>query len=268
MAGGGEGTGRALLEVEGLSKAYGDVVALKGISFRIGAGEIYGFLGPNGAGKSTTVKIVTGLLAADSGRARVDGRDVASDPIGAKARLGYVPENVAFYESLTPLEFLELLGRLRGLDEGSLRPRAEALLDSLGLSSKLFERLSGLSRGMRQKASLAAALLHDPPVLLLDEAFSGIDAPTVLVLRALLRSLREKGKAILFCSHVLELVEKVCDRVAILSKGEIVAEGETARLVEMRKMSSLEEVFRSLAPDLDPERDAARIVAAMEGRAR
>jgi ABC-2 type transport system ATP-binding protein len=261
------GEGRALLEVTSLAKSYGDVAALKGITFSIRAGEILGFLGPNGAGKSTTVKIVTGLLPADAGRVLVDGHDVATDPLGAKSRLGYVPENVAFYESLTPLEFLELLGRLRGLPEASLRARAEELLDSLGLGRKLGDRLSALSRGMRQKASLAAALLHDPPVLLLDEAFSGIDAPSVLVLRSLLRSLKERGRAILFCSHVLELVEKVCDRVAILSKGEIAAEGEVARLVEMRRMGSLEDVFRSLAPELDPERDAARILAAMTGGA-
>lgn len=257
------GEARALLDVRSLAKSYGDVAALKGISFRIRAGEILGFLGPNGAGKSTTVKIVTGLLPADSGQVLVDGRDVHTDPLGAKARIGYVPENVAFYESLTPLEFLELLGRLRGLPEATLRARSEALLDALGLGSKFGERLSALSRGMRQKASLAAALLHDPPVLLLDEAFSGIDATSVLVFRELLRSLRARGKAILFCSHVLELVEKVCDRVAILSKGEIAAEGETARLMEMKKMGSIEDVFRSLSPDLDPERDAARILAAL-----
>ena len=261
-------TAPPLLDVRSLAKSYGDVAALKGISFRIAPGEILGFLGPNGAGKSTTVKIVTGLLPADSGEVLVDGHDVAKDPLGAKARIGYVPENVAFYESLTPLEFLELLGRLRGLPEETLRARAEALLSSFGLASKLGERLSALSRGMRQKASLAAALLHDPPVLLLDEAFSGIDAPSVLVLRALLRSMRERGKAILFCSHVLELVEKVCDRVAILSKGTIAAEGETARLVEMRRMGSLEDVFRSLSPELDPERDAAQILAAMTGEGR
>src|SRR5262249_47944081 len=157
----------------------------------------------------------------------------ASDPLRAKACIGYVPEAVAFYESLTPIEHLMLVGRLRGLPEPTLRGRAESLLSPLGLEAKLRGRASSLPRRTRQKARLAAALLHDPSLLLLDEAFSGVDAPSVLVLRALLRELRARGRAILFCSHVLELVEKVADRVAILARGRIVAEGETARLAEM-----------------------------------
>jgi ABC-2 type transport system ATP-binding protein len=236
------------IEVSDLRKSYGGLEALKGISFSIRAGEICGYLGPNGAGKSTTVKILTGLLRADAGSARVAGFDPAVDPVEAKRRLGYVPESAALFEALTAYEYLTFVGGLHGIPDRDLRFRIGEFMRLFQLGAEASQRMSGYSKGMKQKVAIAAALLHDPPVVLLDEPLSGLDANAAFVVKEILRSLAREGKAVLFCSHVLEVVERLCDRVVIIDRGEIVADGPMERI---KSTAGLEDFFRRLTSGED-----------------
>jgi ABC-2 type transport system ATP-binding protein len=259
-----------MIVAKGLTKRYGEITALGGISFEARRGEILGYLGPNGAGKSTTISILTGLLAPDSGTASVAGFDVATHPVEAKARTGYVPEIPAVYETLTPEEFLGFVGRIRKLSEATIAERAPRLLDLFEIGDRARFRMGGFSKGMRQKVLLAAALLHDPDVLILDEPLSGLDAPSALLLREILRGLRDAGKTILYSSHVLEVVEKVADRVVILSKGSIVAEGTVAELLRGgggAARRELEDLFRERTEIADPVERARRFLAEFRGGA-
>lgn len=239
---------KPLIQVADVRKRYGDVEALKGISFSIGPGEICGYLGPNGAGKSTTVKILTGLLRPDAGWARVAGYDPALQPVEAKRRLGYVPETAALFEALTAYEYLTFVGGLHGLSDRDLRFRIGKFLQLFQLGAEASQRMSGYSKGMRQKVAIAAALLHDPPVVLLDEPLNGLDANAAFMVKEILRNLAREGKAVLFCSHVLEVVERLCDRVVILDRGQIVADGPMERI---KATAGLEDFFRRLTSNED-----------------
>ena len=238
----------ALIEVSDLRKRYGELEALKGITFSIRAGEICGYLGPNGAGKSTTVRVLTGLLKPDSGSARIVGFDPVTQPVEAKRRFGYVPESAALFEALTAYEYLMFVGGLYGLSDKDLHYRIGKFLQLFGLGAEAAQRMSGYSKGMKQKVAITAALLHDPPVVLLDEPLSGLDANSAFVVKEILRSLAKEGKAILFCSHVLEVVERLCDRVVIIDRGAIAAEGPMDRI---KSRAGLEEFFRRLTTEED-----------------
>lgn len=237
-----------LIQVIDLRKRYGELEALKGISFSIRAGEICGYLGPNGAGKSTTVKILTGLLRPDAGGARVAGFDPATQPVEAKRRLGYVPESAALFEALTAYEYLTFVGGLHGVPERDLRFRIGKFLQLFQMGAEASQRMAGYSKGMKQKVAIAAALLHDPPVVLLDEPLNGLDANAAFVVKEILRSLAREGKAVLFCSHVLEVVERLCDRVVILDRGQIAADGPMERI---KATAGLEDFFRRLTSSED-----------------
>lgn len=252
------------IEVEHLGHRYGDLVALDDVSFHVRPGEVFGYLGPNGAGKSTTVRILLGLMHPSSGTARVAGIDVARDPVAARAAVGYLPELVALYEGLTPNEHLDFVARVRRMDEGVAKRRGIALLEALGLAAWADEPVRSFSKGMRQRVGLALALLHRPPVLVLDEPLSGLDAQAALVLKEVLRGFASRGTAILYCSHVLDVVERVCDRAMILSKGKTVAHGSIAELRATTRGTSLEEVFRSVAADADPTAIANTLLAALD----
>jgi ABC-2 type transport system ATP-binding protein len=252
------------IEVDGLVHRYGDLAALDGVSFAVKAGEVFGYLGPNGAGKSTTVRILLGLLHPTAGSVRVAGIDVLRDPVAARAAIGYLPELVALYEGLTPREHLEFVGRVRRMDDALARRRGLALLEAFGLTAWADEPVRSFSKGMRQRAGLALALLHRPPVLVLDEPLSGLDAQAALVLKEVLRGFAARGTSILYCSHVLDVVERVCDRAMILSKGKAVAHGSIAELRASTRGTSLEEVFRSVAADADPTATANALLAAMD----
>lgn len=253
-----------MLEVRNLVKRYNRIPAVNGVSFSIRPGEIMGYLGPNGAGKSTTVKILTGLIEPTDGQILFQGKDVRNDFIAFQRRMGYVPEETHLYPHLSGREYLQLAGRLRGLPKNVLDRRMDELLRQFGLWEDRHSPLTAYSKGMRQKILLSGALLHDPELLILDEPFSGLDVTTALVLRSLLKVLAASGKIILYSSHVLEVVEKVCSRVVILRKGNVVAHDAVENLRNLMKQGSLEGVFAQLTQQEDPDEKAQTILQAMQ----
>ncbi|NJE60499.1 ABC transporter ATP-binding protein [Thermococcus sp. 21S7] len=250
-----------MIEVENLTKSFGSTRAVKGITFTVENGEIYGLLGPNGSGKSTTMKILAGILKPTSGRVVVDGVDVAEDSLGVKRIVGYVPETPVLYESLTPVEFFNFVGSVRGIPKEELQERVETLVRAFGIGSYLGEMIGSLSFGTRQKVSLIAAMLHDPKVLILDEAMNGLDPKSARILRELLLQFREEGRSIVFSTHVLALAETICDRVGVIYNGEIIAEGTVEQLKEFAHEESLEDVFLKLTESQD---EVAGIVRALK----
>jgi len=235
-----------MILLRGLSKHFGEKKAVDNISLEIAPGEIFGFLGPNGAGKSTTVKMLAGMLKPTFGRAEVAGFDVISHPIEVKKRIGYVPESGALFEALTIIEHLELFANLHHIPTHLANRRIEKFLHLFQLDEIKTQPLNGLSKGTKQKVVLTAALLHNPQVLFLDEPFNGLDANVVLTVKELLGRLSEQGKTILFCSHILEVVERICTRIAIIHDGHIAAEGTSAELMTQTSRTSLEQAFHKL----------------------
>ena len=210
------------LRVEGLSRRYGRLVALDQVSLEVRPGEVVGLLGPNGAGKSTLMRTAAGLQPPDAGQVRVDGVDLWSEPVLARNRLGFAPEEPSFYEELSAAQYLAFLAGVRGLDPGVAEARTGSLVSSLGLAGRVDEPVRGFSHGMRKKLSFIAAILHRPRVLLCDEALEGFDAPAALHARETLRALAADGSAVLFSSHVTGTIERVCDRVVVLHRGRVV----------------------------------------------
>jgi ABC-2 type transport system ATP-binding protein len=252
-----------VLEVRGLVKRYSRIPAVDHVSFQIHPGEVLGYLGPNGAGKSTTVKMLTGLIDPSEGEIFFQGSNVRSDWPEFQQRLGYVPEEPHLYPHLTGREYLQLLGRLRGIERHVLEAKIDELLRLFSLSGDRHSPMSSYSKGMRQKILLSGALLHNPELLILDEPFSGLDVNTALVLRALLRALADEGRMILYSSHVLEVVEKVCSTVIILRSGKIVAHDRVERLRDLLSQPSLEGVFAQLTEQEDPGRIVGGILSVM-----
>jgi ABC-2 type transport system ATP-binding protein len=252
-----------MLEIRGLTKRYRGVTAIDGVSFSLRPGEILGCLGPNGAGKSTTVKILIGLIEPTAGEIYFRGLDVRHHPIAFQRLIGYVPEEAYVYPHLTGQEHLQLAGRLRGLPRRILDRRSEELLRLFSLWEDRHSPLASYSKGMRQKVLLCGALLHNPELLILDEPFSGLDVHTALVLRTLLRRLADEGKMILYSSHVLDVVERICSSVMILLQGRIVAADRVERLRDLMQQPNLEGVFAELTRQHDPDELAAEILEAI-----
>ena len=252
-----------MLEVRDLSKAFGRAYAVDRVSFAIRPGEILGYLGPNGSGKSTTVKMLTGLLVPTSGQILYNGSDIRDDPEDFKSRLGYVPEEPYLYPYLTGREFLQMVGRLRQLPDRTVAGRADSLLHLFGLDAARHSTISSYSKGMRQKVLISAALLSDPELLIFDEPLSGLDVTSALVFRSLVQMLVGAGKTVLYSSHVLDVVEKLCTRVLILRKGRVVADDSVERLRDLMSLPSLEDVFSQLAVQEDTGQVARDILAAM-----
>jgi ABC-2 type transport system ATP-binding protein len=234
------------IEVSSLTKKYGDAVAVDNISFQVRRGEILGYLGPNGAGKSTTVKMLTGILAPTSGRILIDGLNVVENSLSIKQRIGYVPESGGLYESLTGFEFLQLVGRLYHLEEDVITHKATEFFRLFDLMAAMDQRLSGYSKGMKQKVLISSALIHNPDLIFFDEPLSGLDANSMLIFKELVRHLAEQGKTIFYCSHVLDVVERLCKRVIIVHQGKIVADAQVEKLKEVTAQKSLEDVFQKL----------------------
>lgn len=234
-----------MISLAGVTKSFGDNEVLKGIDLEVAPGTIHGYLGPNGAGKSTTMKIVLGILAQDGGTVEIAGVDPQRDPVAARRRVGYVPEVLSIYEHLTPMEFLAVLGEIHAMRRKDVEERVGQFMELLQLAPNVHQRMSSFSRGMKQKVMIAAALLHDPDVILLDEPLSGMDVNAVLIFRDLVRSLADEGKTVVYSSHMIEVVERVCDRASVLIGGEIVHQGS---MDEIRaEAGSLEEIFRKEA---------------------
>lgn len=253
-----------MLEARRLTKYYGAVRAVTDISFRIDPGEILGCLGPNGSGKSTTVKMLTGLLEPTRGEVFFSGEPIRRNIAAYKKRLGYVPEEPHLYPYLSGQEYLELVGTLRGMAPKDLAKKSGALLELFELHSYRHSALSSYSKGMRQKILIIAALLHDPQVFIFDEPLSGLDVTSALVFRKLIENLASAGKTILYCSHVIEVVEKMCSRVLIIYRGRLVAHNSVERLRQVMSLPSLEQVFSELVEQTNAEKTAADIVRAMK----
>ena len=240
-----------MLELRSVSKRFPGTLAVDAVSFTARRGEVTGYLGPNGSGKSTTMKIIMGLIDPSSGEILFDGEPVRHDPIAHKQRTGYVPEEPHLYGHLSGLEYLTMVGQLRGLLPKPTAERIDGLLRLLSLHGDRHAPLSSYSKGMRQKALLSAALLHNPDLLLLDEPFSGLDIGTTLVMRSLIQELAARGKVVLFSSHELEIVERVCERVIILHKGRVAADDSIEHLRSLMELPSLERIFAQLAVEQD-----------------
>ncbi len=240
-----------MLELRGVSKRYSGMLAVDHVSFVASPGEVTGYLGPNGSGKSTTMKMITGLIERSSGEILFEGVPIERDLSAYKQRFGYVPEEPHLYAHLSGLEYLVMVGQLRNLPGKPTRERIDGLLRLLGLHGDRYTPISAYSKGMRQKVLLAAALLHDPDLLLLDEPFSGLDVGSAMVLRSLIQELAARGKTILFSSHELETVERVSSRVVILHRGKVVADDSIERLRKLMSLPSLEGIFSQLAMEQD-----------------
>ena len=234
------------VRLTGLKKCFGDFWAVKGVDLTVNEGEFFGLLGPNGAGKSTTIKMLTGLLRPTAGKASVCGFDVVERPIEVKSRIGLLPEDLNLYERLSGEEFVHFAGRMYSLDEETVRTRTAELFELLELTEQKDKLIIDYSFGMKKKVGLAAALIHRPKVIFLDEPFNGIDVISMRSVRRVLRELTGRGITIFFSSHVMEVVEKLCNRIAIMHKGEIAAVGTIEQLREQmihHPEAELEDIF-------------------------
>jgi len=241
----------SLIEINCLTKAFGGLTAVDDLNLSVGEGEIFGFLGPNGAGKTTTLKMMAGLIRPNSGSVSICGYDVQKEPMEAKKVLGYVPDRPFVYDKLSASEFMRFMGGLYLMDESTVRPRSAELLKLFGLSDWAPELIEGFSHGMKQRLVMAAALLHEPRVLIVDEPMVGLDPRGVRLLRDVFIGLKEKGSAVFMSTHSLDLAEKIADRVGIINRGRLIEMGSVDELKARAEMpgSALEEVFLKLTED-------------------
>lgn len=251
------------VELVGLEKSYGRAKVLDGLDLAVPRGIVFGYLGPNGAGKSTTVRTLMGMDANFKGQALVCGIDVRAEPIEVKRRVGYVPENASLYEVLSVREHLALVGRLFGLAESTLASRAQALVEAFDLGERYDSRIGALSKGMRQKVLFSGALLHRPELLFMDEPLTGLDVASTMMVKELLRKLADGGTTVFYCSHVMDVVERVCDRIAILSGGKIVSDGSFEELQARSGEAHLESIFAQLTGADSGADRAARVLDAL-----
>ena len=256
-----------IVEFRHVDFTYDRTQVLHDISFQLHKGEVVGLLGPNGAGKSTTIKIIAGILAAGDGVVEVVGLPLPERAIDVKQRIGYVPEAAALFDSLTGQEFLELMGRLHDVPEDTLQTRIRDILATFELTSDRESRLDTYSKGMRQKILIGAALLHNPELILLDEPLSGLDVNAAIVIKDLIAALAADGKTILYSSHVLDVVEKICDRALIVHHGRLIAGGPVEELKASTGQTTLEDVFRKLTGAIDTSPGVSTIVASLRGNA-
>ena len=234
-----------IITIRSLTKRYGEKTVLDSIDLDVYPGQILGYIGPNGAGKSTTVKIITGILQDFEGEVRVGGTDVKQDPMRVKSIVGYVPELAELYDLLTPREYLSFIGQLHNLSLALVEERTARMLDSFGLKDNVDQRMDSFSKGMRQKVLLIAGLIHNPSIVILDEPLSGLDANAVIVVKELLQVLKAEGKTMFYCSHMMDVVERVSDRIVLINGGRIVANGTIGEL-RASEGESLEQIFSKL----------------------
>ena len=253
-----------MLELQNLSKSYRGIPAISNVNFRVSAGEVVGYLGANGSGKSTTVKIITGLLQPSEGRVLFEGKNIRDDLAGFRGALGYVPEEAHLYTYLSGFEYLQLVGRLRGVRERQIQIKATRLLQLLGLESWRHSPISMYSKGMKQRVLIAAALMHDPKLLIFDEPLSGLDVLSSRLFKDLLLELTAAGKAVLYISHVLEVVEQICSRVVVIARGKILADASPAELTGLTELANLESVFAQLVQQEDTKSLARELVEAIK----
>lgn len=248
-----------MLELRRVSKHFSGIPAVDNVSFSARAGEVTGYLGPNGSGKSTTIKMITGLIEVTAGQISFDGKLIDDDLISYKRRMGYVPEEPHLYNHLSGVEYLTMVADLRGLPPQIAGERIDGMLRVLSLYDDRHAGIAGYSKGMRQKILIAAALMHNPDLVLLDEPFSGLDVASALVLRSLIAELAVRGKVVLFSSHELDTVERISDRVVILHRGKVVADDSIQRLRSLMELPTLEAIFSQLAVEHDTDSMARQL---------
>jgi ABC-2 type transport system ATP-binding protein len=255
----GDAMPETAIQTQKLSRKFGSLVAVEAVDLQVTAGQFFGFLGPNGAGKSTTIKMLTGLLAPTSGSMQLLGLDFATNAVEVKRQIGVVPEGMGLFERLTGTEYLNFVGRMYGLDRPTTQRRSEELLDFMQLADRPKTMIADYSHGMQKKLALAAAVIHGPRILFLDEPFEGVDALAAGALKALLGRMTERGTTIFLTSHVLEIVERLCSHVAIIHKGRLVAQGSLEELRagisgEEGSKTTLEQIFLSIVGQSGAER--------------
>ncbi|KKO92992.1 ABC transporter [Sphingobacterium sp. Ag1] len=252
-----------LIRIVDLKKSYGEKEILKGINLDIFPGQVIGYIGPNGAGKSTTVKILTGLIEDFTGTVAINGINIQEDPLAVKALLGYVPENAELYDVLTPVEYLDFVGKLYGMEDKVILERSLKLLAAFGLESNSNNRMDTFSKGMRQKVLLISGIIHNPQIIVLDEPLSGLDANAVIFVKELISLLAKEGKTIFYCSHMMDVVEKVSDRILLINQGSIIADG-TIEELKTDPNESLEHIFAKLTNTGSSALDASNIITAIQ----
>ena len=253
---------RPLIEISGLSKRFGSFLALDNLSLQVMPGEIFGLLGPNGAGKTTTIKVIMGLVEPSSGKICVCGFDPFSNSVEVKARIGYVAENPIVYESLSPRDFFEFVLSMRRIDSAAANRMVSSLADAFDLAQYFDSPIATLSMGLKQKVALIASLIHQPPVLLLDEPLNGLDARSSRIVKDLVSLHAQRGGAVLFSTHIMEIAEHICTRIGIIDHGKMIAEGtlEQLRSKTEGKSSTLEEVFLKLTNEEAVVTDTKRML--------
>jgi ABC-2 type transport system ATP-binding protein len=235
-----------IISIQQLTKNYGSKQVLKGISLDIYPGQVIGYIGPNGAGKSTTVKVLTGLITDYEGTVTIKGVNVKEDPVKVKSYIGYIPELAELYDVLTPAEFLHFMGDLYGIEKEVCENRMLKMLDAFGLAGNVNQRMDSFSKGMKQKVLITSGLLHNPDIIILDEPLSGLDANSVIIIKDLISKLARDGKTIFYCSHMMDVVEKVSDRIVLINDGAVVADGSFEELKQQQGNISLEKMFAHL----------------------
>ena len=234
------------IKITNLQKSYGSSLVLKGIDLEVDKGEIIGYIGPNGAGKSTTIKILIGMIPDFTGEVQVLGRDVKDNPLEVKRLIGYVPENAMLYETLSPMEYLRFLGSLYQLETSHIEEKATELLRLFALYDQRNDRMTTFSKGMKQKVLLISGMLHNPEVIFLDEPLSGLDANAVILVKEILSQLKYAGKTIFYSSHIMDVVEKISDRIVLINQGTVIANGTFEELKSQKDSGSLEQIFNQL----------------------
>lgn len=252
------------ISIRHLFKSYGPKHVLKDINLQAYPGQVIGYIGPNGAGKSTTVKVLCGLLTDYEGGVTVKGFDVKNETLEVKKRIGYVPETAELYDALTPMEFLQFSGALYGMPQDVCTDRIGRIMAAFDLSANLHQRMDSFSKGMRQKVLLASGILHNPDIIILDEPLSGLDANSVILVKELVRKLADEGKTIFYCSHMMDIVERVSDRIVLIDEGRIVASGTLSELQEQYGAISLEKMFAHLTGKASQSGTADALLKAFE----
>jgi len=238
--------GNPIISIKNLWKSYGSKAVLKGIDLDIYPGQVIGYIGPNGAGKSTTVKILCGLISDYEGQVFVKGLNLKDNALAVKSTIGYIPELAELYDVLTPVEFLTLMAELYNLDKHIALERMAKMLAAFGLQANMNDRMDTFSKGMKQKVLITSGLLHNPDIIILDEPLSGLDANSVIIIKELISKLAKEGKTIFYCSHMMDVVEKVSDRIVLINEGTVIANGSFEELQQQQGNESLEKIFAHL----------------------
>jgi ABC-2 type transport system ATP-binding protein len=254
----------SIVEIQNLRKSYNKKQVLHGINLDIKSGQIIGYIGPNGAGKSTTIKILCGIISEYEGDVTIFGKDLKTQSFEIKQKLGFIPENAALYESLTPMEFMEFIGEIRNLNTEHTREKAEALMKIFEMHPHINQRISTFSKGMRQKVLICSSLLHNPDLIFMDEPLSGLDANSVIMVKEMLIHLSHEGKTIFYSSHLMDVVEKISDRIILIDQGKVIADGSFEELNKLNNDENLEKMFTRLTGNTNHGEKAEAFINAFE----